>query len=394
MKIINKYVLKEHIGPFVFALTALTSLMILQYVARKFGDLVGKGLSWQVIAEFFVLSVPFTIAMTFPLAVLVAVLYAFSRLGAENEITALKASGISTRAMMTPVLLASALLAVAMIAFNDQVLPRSNHRLATLQVDIFKTKPTFALREGVINEIKPQLFYLRAGRIEEGSGTMKDVAIDDLGDPSRRRTLLADSGTLKLAPNKHDLTMTLYHGVMLSIPTDNPGQLSRLYYKVNRMKVPDVFKEFQETNADDATKSDREMGVCEMQDALVRAHANVQAKQLDWDDAIWSQRQRQGIVEPRPQVHQLEVARGLGHYYCTFSTQLDRWVTRLRAAAGVKPAAAATLADLQAGPGGAAKPPQSTPPPTAAPRAPGVTPPISLDSIQAFTHAALHASTM
>ena len=88
MKILNRYVLKEHVGPFVFAVTALTSLMLLQYIARRFGDLVGKGIGWQVILEFFVLSIPFTVAMTLPMAVLVAVLYAFSRLGSENEVTA------------------------------------------------------------------------------------------------------------------------------------------------------------------------------------------------------------------------------------------------------------------------------------------------------------------
>ena len=58
---------------------------------------MGRGLSWQVIGEFFLLSIPFTIAMTLPMAILVAVLYAFSRLAAENEITALKASGVSAR---------------------------------------------------------------------------------------------------------------------------------------------------------------------------------------------------------------------------------------------------------------------------------------------------------
>ena len=69
MKIINRYILKEHVGPFVFALSATTSLLLLQYIARRFGDLVGKGLSWQVIAEFFLLSIPFTVAMTIPMAV-------------------------------------------------------------------------------------------------------------------------------------------------------------------------------------------------------------------------------------------------------------------------------------------------------------------------------------
>src|ERR1700756_1964284 len=112
VKIINRYVLKEHFGPFVFALSALTSLLLLQYIARRFGDLVGKGLSWQIITEFFLLSIPFTLAMTLPMAVLVAVLYAFSRLASENEITALKAGGISTRSLLIPALGAGTLLAL------------------------------------------------------------------------------------------------------------------------------------------------------------------------------------------------------------------------------------------------------------------------------------------
>jgi lipopolysaccharide export system permease protein len=124
LKIIGRYVLKEHIGPFVFASTALTSLMLLQYIAKKFGELVGKGLDASVIAEFMMLSVPFTVAMTLPMAVLVAVLYAFSRLAAENEITAMKASGIGMRTVLAPVLVGGLAMSLVMVAFNDQVLPR------------------------------------------------------------------------------------------------------------------------------------------------------------------------------------------------------------------------------------------------------------------------------
>ncbi|HEY2162525.1 MAG TPA: LptF/LptG family permease, partial [Gemmatimonadaceae bacterium] len=75
MKKLSRYVLKEHVGPFFFALSALTSFMLLQFIARKFGDLVGRGLSWQVILEFFILSIPLTVALTLPMSVLVAVLF-------------------------------------------------------------------------------------------------------------------------------------------------------------------------------------------------------------------------------------------------------------------------------------------------------------------------------
>jgi len=190
VKIINRYVIKEHVGPFVFALSALTSLLLLQYIARKFGDLVGRGLSWQVITEFMLLSVPFTVAMTLPMAVLVAVLHAFSRMASENEITALKAGGISTRSLMRPALFASVLLAMFMLWFNDQVLPRANHELATLQIAILRTKPSFALKEQVINGIKEGQLYLRAGYIDrEQSGRLRDVTIYDVSDAARRRTV-------------------------------------------------------------------------------------------------------------------------------------------------------------------------------------------------------------
>ena len=102
MKIISKYVLREHVGPLTFALTALTSLMLLQFISRQFGELVGKGLPWSVIGEFFLLSIPFTVALTVPMSVLVAVLYAFSRLAGENEVTAMKASGVSPWRLVSP----------------------------------------------------------------------------------------------------------------------------------------------------------------------------------------------------------------------------------------------------------------------------------------------------
>jgi lipopolysaccharide export system permease protein len=367
VKIINKYVLKEHAGPFIFAVTALTSLMLLQYIARRFGDLVGKGLSWQVITEFFVLSIPFTVAMTLPMAVLVAVLYSFSRMGSENEITALKAGGVSTRRLMNTVLLAATGLAIGMIGFNDQILPRTNHQLATLMTDIYRTKPTFALKDGAINEVKPGQVYLRTSRIDQASGTMMDVAIDDLMDPNKRRTLIADSGTLELAANRRDLTMTLYDGVMISIPTDNPGQLSRLYYSKNRMKVVDVFNEFQQTEAAMQVKGDREMGVCEMQRAYVTANHILEKRRHELMVARWFERRARlgsDSAGPEPQAGPQVDARGLGHYYCEAITAAAEWVARMRAKSAVKTAMAATLPlPPQAPPrGGGAQAPPPLPP--------------------------------
>src|SRR2546425_2450849 len=75
VRTLSRYLLRQHLAPLGFALAALTALMLLNQIAKQFGSLVGKGLPWGVILEVFVLSIPFIVAVTLPMAVLVAVLH-------------------------------------------------------------------------------------------------------------------------------------------------------------------------------------------------------------------------------------------------------------------------------------------------------------------------------
>jgi len=255
--------MREHVGPLVFALTALTSLLLLNYIAKRFGDLVGKGLGWGVIGEFFMLSVPFTVAMTLPMAVLVSTLYAFSRLAAENEITALKASGVGMTRVLIPVLFGATGIAAFMLFFNDHVLPRANHRLSTLQQDIARKKPTFALKSQSINEVAPGKLLLKADYVDQATSWLRVVTIYDLSDPIRRRTIFADSGKMELAGN--DLLLTLYDGHMQEVPKNEVTQLQRLFYDVDRIRVRNVANSLNRTDSTNTYKGDREMSICEMQ---------------------------------------------------------------------------------------------------------------------------------
>src|SRR5437899_168390 len=166
VRILSRYILRQHLPPLGYAIAALTFAMLVNQVAKQFGNFVGKGLPWGAIFEVFALSIPFIVAMTLPMAVLVAVLYTFSHLAADNEVTAMKANGISIGQILAPVLGGAALMGVISLLWNDQVLPRSNHTLRTLLVDIQRKKPTFQLKEQVINEVVPGQFFLRATRID------------------------------------------------------------------------------------------------------------------------------------------------------------------------------------------------------------------------------------
>ena len=267
MKLLSRYVLHEHVPPFVFALGALTGLMLLNQVARQFSSLVGKGLPWSVIGEFFGLSVPFIVAMTLPMAVLVGVLYAFVRLGADNEITALRASGINLVSVVRPVLLAGLGLVVVSFLFVDHVLPPSNHKLATLMVDIARKKPTFKLQEQMVNEVIPQQYFLKAGRIDQASDRLRDVVIYDFTSDQRRRTIYADSGYMAFSADRTVLLLTLFDGYVHDYDRAQPGVFRRVFFNSDLVKVHGVSNQF-ERSAQDTWKGDREMSVCEMDSTL------------------------------------------------------------------------------------------------------------------------------
>ncbi len=265
--LISRYLLRQLAAPFFFGLAALTSIMLLSQIAKKFGSLVGKGLPWTVIAEVFALSIPFIVAMTLPMAVLVAVLYAFSHLAADNEITAMRASGISVYQILTPVLAWGVFMSAFNFVFVDQVLPRSNARLRTLLIDIGRKKPTFELREQVINEVPPSSYYLRANRIDANTGRLREVTIYDVGSDASRRVIYADSGLMAYAEGQTDLTLRLYDGNIHQYRPAEPQGFQLTYFTVNVIRVKNVFDQL-ERNTDEAVRGDREMSTCEMLEVI------------------------------------------------------------------------------------------------------------------------------
>jgi lipopolysaccharide export system permease protein len=270
VRLLSRYLLRQLTAPFCFALAALTGFMLISQVAKKFGALVGKGLPWSVITEVFVLSLPFIIAMTLPMAVLLAVLYTFSHLAADNEITAMRANGISVYQVLAPVLLWGACMAVFNLGFVDQVLPRSNARLRSLLIDIGRKKAAFGLREQVINEVPPSKYFIRASRIDAATGRLRGVTIYDVGGEASRRIIYADSGSMAYAEGQTDLSLRLFNGSIHQYRPAEPTRFQLTYFSVNDIRVKNVYDELQR-NTSESIRGDREMSTCEMLNVIRQA---------------------------------------------------------------------------------------------------------------------------
>jgi len=261
--VLARYLIRVHIGPFLFSLSAITGLIVVNSVAQRVDDLVGKGLPTRVLGEFVLLSLPHTIALSLPMSVLVAVLYAFSQLTASNEITAMAAGGVRPARIMFPVLGLGIIATSVMFYFNDTVLPESNHRLKNLLLDIGRKSPTLDLREQVVNELRAgtsiDRYFLTAERIDHGTNRLTKVTIFDANTPDRQRTTYAEYGEMAFNSARTDLYLTLHDGFVHEVQRDREGGFQRLYFERQIVPLRNVGNEL-ERRVGGSDRSDREMG--------------------------------------------------------------------------------------------------------------------------------------
>jgi lipopolysaccharide export system permease protein len=278
MRILTRYLLRAHLGPFLFALFALTSLLFVNTVARRFPDMAGKGLPMSVILEVMALSIPHIIALTLPMAVLVAVLYAFSQLTADNEVTALKASGINLLRLQLSMLVYAAALGGIMLYFNDRILPETNHQLKLLLMDVARKSPTLQMKEQVINEIQTSnlqtRYFLQAGRIDARTNKLRDVVIYDLSVPGRDRTVYADSGRMAFNREQTNLFLTLFDGSVHEVKANEPQNFQRVFFKQQLLMVEGIGNVLERTKQDEY-RSDREMSLAMLSEAVDSSNAEL-----------------------------------------------------------------------------------------------------------------------
>jgi lipopolysaccharide export system permease protein len=279
MRVLTKYLIRVHAGPFFFALSTITMMIFLNSLSQRIGDLVGKGLHWTVIVEFMVLSLPHVVALALPMSVLVAVLYAFNDLASSNEITALSAGGIHPRQLLAPVVSLGIVAAGVMFYFNDTVLPESNHALKNLILDVGRKSPTLEFREQVVNELRPgegsQLYYLTAERIDHENNELTNVTIFDANDPMRQRTTFAGRGEMAFNESRTDLYLTLFDGVVNEVSEGNEETFQRLYFQRQIVPLRGIGNEL-ERRLGGTERGDREMGF-----AMLAENARQREEQME-----------------------------------------------------------------------------------------------------------------
>lgn len=221
VKRLYRYMLRSYVPLLLMTFFICLFIVLMQFLWRYIDDLVGKGLSIDVIGELFFYAALTMVPMALPLAILLASLMIFGNLGEKFELTAMKASGISLLKVMSPLIILISFIAVGAFFFQNNVLPVAQTKMWTLLYSMRQKSPELEIPEGVFyTQIPGYNFYVESK--DRDSGTLFNMMIYDVSRGfDNARVILADSGHLKSADDKAHLFLQLYNGEQFENLRDN-----------------------------------------------------------------------------------------------------------------------------------------------------------------------------
>ena len=179
-----RYLLTEQMAPFFVSLLVLTLVLFLGKTMRYTQLLFASGSGFTDLGRLLLYSLPYFFAFTIPLATLLAVLLAFARLSYDNEITAMKAAGISFYQMMPSVAIVASCAWLVTLTLTLFVLPGGNSSFKRVLVEMAQSRAQLGLKERVFNnQFDGLVFFIN--RISPDGRRLHQVFISDDGSSGR-----------------------------------------------------------------------------------------------------------------------------------------------------------------------------------------------------------------
>lgn len=187
-------------------------VLMMQFLWKYVDELIGKGLSVDVLAEFFWHMGLMLVPQAMPLAILLSSLITFGNLGESSELTAIKAAGISLMQAFRSLIAISVVICVLSIYFQNSIGPEANRKLALMLISMKQKSPELEIPEGVFYDGIPNS-NLYVSKKNMDTGKLYGIMIYRMtGSYEDQAIILADSGMLQSTAEKKHLLLTLWSG--------------------------------------------------------------------------------------------------------------------------------------------------------------------------------------
>jgi lipopolysaccharide export system permease protein len=207
------YLIKELFPAFLLGLIGFTFILLTGRIVQLMEFFVNKGVPLGYILRLLYLLLPSFMVLTIPMATLLSVLLAFNRLSSDNEITALKASGVSLYQMIPPVLVFAVATYVATTFLSLYSVPRANEGSRALIYEFASSKANAGIREKMFNDDFEGL-VLYVEEIKPRTLAWEKVFISDSRNPAEVLTIIAREGEVLSDPGTLVITLRLKRGAI------------------------------------------------------------------------------------------------------------------------------------------------------------------------------------
>ena len=212
IKKLDKFIARQFGLLFVGTFFICQFILMMQFLWRYVDELIGKGLSMEVLAQFFWYMSLMLVPQALPLAILLSSLIAFGNLGESSELTAIKAAGISLMQAFRSLIVIVFVISLGSFYFQNVIGPNANMSFSRLLLSMKQKSPELEIPEGVFYDGIPGCnLYVQEKDLETGKlyGVMIYKMTDSYEDAA---IILADSGMLQSTAEKKHLLLTLYSG--------------------------------------------------------------------------------------------------------------------------------------------------------------------------------------
>ena len=257
------YIIRLHIGPFIFGTSVVVFIFLLQFIFKFLNELVGKGLGYDVILKFIVFNLAWMLVLAVPMGMLVATLMAYGKLSGNNELTIMKSAGASAMRAMVPSIVGGALVFLGLYLFNDRILPESNHRAFVLQNDITQLQPSFAVEPGRFTTL--QGYSILARSVDREKILLMDVTIYHQ-DPTGDQLTVINAKQAQLMFNRDftRLQMALTHGEVQQVNRRDQSTFRKFNFGEYQVTLPTSGYQFAQSDPSAISRSDRTLNIDSM----------------------------------------------------------------------------------------------------------------------------------
>lgn len=187
-------------------------VLMMQFLWRYIDELIGKGLSMEVLAEFFWHMGLMLVPQALPLAILLSSLITFGNMGESSELTAIKAAGISLMQAFRSLIFISVLICFTSLYFQNTVGPNANKQLGLMLMSMKQKSPELEIPEGIFYDGIPNS-NLYVQKKDLNTGKLYGIMIYRMtGSYEDQAIILADSGMLQSTAEKKHLLLSLWSG--------------------------------------------------------------------------------------------------------------------------------------------------------------------------------------